>query len=153
LAIFAACSELEIEESDPLFFAGQGQSRLAIQARAICAACEVQGECLEFALRNPDETEYGCGAGLRRGNAGNCGDCLDDTRLTHKFEKERNPLITLEPSNQPLDQRKRSRWHRSRNDVKAHYQYYDTDSRGAGGGPAVVDGSSRRDLFADRLDL
>jgi hypothetical protein len=30
-------SELEVEESDPLFFAGQGRSRLANQARAICA--------------------------------------------------------------------------------------------------------------------
>jgi hypothetical protein len=29
--LFAACSELEVEESDPLFFAGQGQSRLANQ--------------------------------------------------------------------------------------------------------------------------
>jgi hypothetical protein len=31
-----------------LFFAGQGQSLLANQARAICAVCEVQGEYLEF---------------------------------------------------------------------------------------------------------
>jgi len=64
---FAACSELEVEESDPLFFAGQGQSRLANQARAICAVCEVQGECLEFALRNPEETEYGVWGGTTPG--------------------------------------------------------------------------------------
>jgi hypothetical protein len=48
-----------------MFFCGQGQSRLANQARAICASCEVQGECLEFALRNPEEAELdlriGCG--------------------------------------------------------------------------------------------
>jgi WhiB family redox-sensing transcriptional regulator len=57
--LFAACSELEVRESDRLFFCGQGQSRLANQARAICYGCEVQGECLEFALRNPEATEYG----------------------------------------------------------------------------------------------
>jgi hypothetical protein len=57
--LFAACSEFEVEESDRLFFCGRGQARLADQARAICAGCEVQGECLEFALRNPEETEYG----------------------------------------------------------------------------------------------
>jgi WhiB family redox-sensing transcriptional regulator len=65
--LFAACSELQIEESDPLFFAGQGQSRLANQARAICAVCEVQGECLEFAIRNPDETEFGVWGGTTPG--------------------------------------------------------------------------------------
>jgi hypothetical protein len=63
--LFAACSELAVEESDRMFFCGQGQSRLANQARAICASCEVQGECLEFALRNPEEAELdlriGCG--------------------------------------------------------------------------------------------
>jgi hypothetical protein len=37
LQLFAGCSELEIKESDPLFFAGQGLSRIANQARAICA--------------------------------------------------------------------------------------------------------------------
>jgi hypothetical protein len=56
--LFAACSELEVRESDRLFFCGQGQSRLANQARAICAGCEVQGECLEFALRHPEECEF-----------------------------------------------------------------------------------------------
>jgi WhiB family transcriptional regulator, redox-sensing transcriptional regulator len=61
--LFAACSELEVEESDRLFFFGLGQSRLANQARAICAGCGVQGECLEFALRNPDETEFGVWGG------------------------------------------------------------------------------------------
>jgi hypothetical protein len=52
--LFAACSELEVGESDRLFFCGQGQSRLANQATAICAGCEVNGECLEFALRYPE---------------------------------------------------------------------------------------------------
>jgi hypothetical protein len=45
--LVAACSELEVGESDRLFFCGHGQSRLANQARGICALCEVQGECLE----------------------------------------------------------------------------------------------------------
>jgi hypothetical protein len=31
--LFAACSGLEVEESDRLFFCGQGQSRLVNQAR------------------------------------------------------------------------------------------------------------------------
>jgi hypothetical protein len=51
--LFAACSELEVEESDRLFFCGQGQSRLAEHARAICAGWEVQSKCLAFALRHP----------------------------------------------------------------------------------------------------
>jgi hypothetical protein len=70
--LFGACSELEVRESDRLFFCGQGQSRLAKQARAICAVCEVQGECLEFALRNPEETEYGVCGGITPGNGGVC---------------------------------------------------------------------------------
>jgi WhiB family transcriptional regulator, redox-sensing transcriptional regulator len=65
--LFAACSELEVEDSDRLFFCGRGQARLANQARAICAGCEVQGECLEFALRNPEETEYGVWGGTMPG--------------------------------------------------------------------------------------
>jgi WhiB family transcriptional regulator, redox-sensing transcriptional regulator len=65
--LFAACSELEVEESDRLFFCGQGQARLANQARAICAVCEVQGECLEFALRHPYETEFGVWGGTTPG--------------------------------------------------------------------------------------
>jgi WhiB family transcriptional regulator, redox-sensing transcriptional regulator len=63
----ARCAELDAEESDRLFFCGQGQSRLASQARAICASCEVQGECLEFALRSPDETEFGVWGGTTPG--------------------------------------------------------------------------------------
>jgi WhiB family redox-sensing transcriptional regulator len=65
--LFAACSELEVEESDRLFFCGQGQSRWASRARAICAQCEVQGECLEFAIRYPEETEYGVWGGTTPG--------------------------------------------------------------------------------------
>jgi WhiB family transcriptional regulator, redox-sensing transcriptional regulator len=65
--LFAACSELEVVESDRLFFCGRGQRRLADQARAICAGCEVQGECLEFAIRNPEETEYGIWGGTSPG--------------------------------------------------------------------------------------
>jgi hypothetical protein len=49
-----------------LFFAGQGQRRLANQARAICAVCEVQGEYLEFAIRKPDETRFGAKGDARR---------------------------------------------------------------------------------------
>jgi hypothetical protein len=71
--LFVACSELEVRESDRLFFCGQGQSRLANQARAICASCDVQGECLEFALRNPRRASSGSGAGPRRDNAGSYG--------------------------------------------------------------------------------
>jgi WhiB family transcriptional regulator, redox-sensing transcriptional regulator len=71
--LFAACSELEVGESDRLFFCGRGQSRLANQAKAICASCEVQGECLEFALRNPEETEYGVWGGTSPGERG-CAD-------------------------------------------------------------------------------
>jgi hypothetical protein len=40
--------------------------RLANQARAICAGCEVRGECLELTLRNPDETEFGVWGGTTR---------------------------------------------------------------------------------------
>ncbi len=65
--LFAACSELEVGESDRLFFCGQGQSRLVNQARAICACCEVQGESLEFALRNPEESEFGVWGGTTPG--------------------------------------------------------------------------------------
>jgi hypothetical protein len=39
--LFAACSELKVEESDRLSFCGRGQSRLANQAKAIGAGCEV----------------------------------------------------------------------------------------------------------------
>ena len=52
--LFAACSELELKESDRLFFCGQGQSGLASRAKAICSVCEVHGECLEFALSYPE---------------------------------------------------------------------------------------------------
>jgi Transcription factor WhiB len=76
--LFAACSELEVRESDRPFFCGRGQARLDNQARAVCASCEVQGECLEFAIRNPEETEYGCGAGPPRENVGGCADGLDE---------------------------------------------------------------------------
>jgi WhiB family redox-sensing transcriptional regulator len=65
--LFAACSELEVRESDRLVFCGQGQSRPANQARAICAGCEVQGECLEFVLRNPEESEFGVWGGTTPG--------------------------------------------------------------------------------------
>jgi hypothetical protein len=65
--LFAACTEFEVEESDRLFFCGQGQARLVNQARAICAGCEVQGECLEFALRYPEGTEYGVWGGTTPG--------------------------------------------------------------------------------------
>jgi len=49
--LFAACSELEAEESDRLFFCGRGQRHLANQARAICPVVRFLGECLEFAVR------------------------------------------------------------------------------------------------------
>jgi WhiB family redox-sensing transcriptional regulator len=65
--LFAACSELELEDSDRLFFCGQGQSGLASRAKAICMTCEVQGECLEFALSYPEETEYGLWGGTTPG--------------------------------------------------------------------------------------
>jgi WhiB family redox-sensing transcriptional regulator len=65
--LFAACSELEVRESDRLFSCGRGQSRLVSRARAICAQCEVQGECLEFAIRHPDETEFGVWGGTTPG--------------------------------------------------------------------------------------
>jgi Transcription factor WhiB len=42
-------------------------TRLANQARVICAECEVQGECLEFALRDPEETEFGVWGGTTPG--------------------------------------------------------------------------------------
>jgi hypothetical protein len=65
----AACAELEVRESDRLFFCGRGQRRLADQAGAICACCEVGGECLELALRNPDETEFGVWGGTTPGQS------------------------------------------------------------------------------------
>jgi hypothetical protein len=85
--LFAACSELEVVESDRLFFCGQGQSRLADQARAICAGCEVQGECLEFALRTPTRPSSGCGAGPLQASVGDCADCLDESILGWRSER------------------------------------------------------------------
>jgi hypothetical protein len=58
LAAVCSLRGARVGESDRLFFCGRGQGRLADQERAICAGCEV-GECLEFALRNPHETEFG----------------------------------------------------------------------------------------------
>jgi WhiB family transcriptional regulator, redox-sensing transcriptional regulator len=60
----AACADMEVEESDRLFFCGQGQARLANQAREICAVCIVRAECLAFALENPEASEYGIWGGL-----------------------------------------------------------------------------------------
>jgi hypothetical protein len=48
----AACAELDEEDADRLFFCGRGQRRLADQARAICAGCEVQGS----ASSSPSDT-------------------------------------------------------------------------------------------------
>jgi hypothetical protein len=62
-----------------LFFCGQGQSRLASQAKAICAVCKVEGECLEFSLRYPEETEYGVWGGTTPGQAP-AARALDNTR-------------------------------------------------------------------------
>jgi hypothetical protein len=59
--LIAACSELEVTESDRLFFCGEGQSRLANQARATCAGCEVQGVASSslFAILNRPSMECG----------------------------------------------------------------------------------------------
>jgi WhiB family transcriptional regulator, redox-sensing transcriptional regulator len=63
LSLASRSSRRSARASDRLFFRGQGQSRLANQAKAICSGCEVQGQCLEFALRNPEETEFGVWGG------------------------------------------------------------------------------------------
>ena len=41
--MWAECAELTVTEADRLFFCRHCQSRLASQAKAICAVCEVQG--------------------------------------------------------------------------------------------------------------
>jgi hypothetical protein len=65
--MWAECAELTVKEADRFSSAGQGQSRLANQARAICAVCQAQPDCLEFALRHPEETEYGVWGGTSPG--------------------------------------------------------------------------------------
>jgi Transcription factor WhiB len=72
----ARCAELDPEESDRLFFCGQGQSRLASQARAICASCEVQGGASSSPSATPTRPSSGCGAGPRPASAESYADCL-----------------------------------------------------------------------------
>jgi hypothetical protein len=80
--MWAECAELTVTEADRLFFCGQGQSRLASKAKAICAVCEVQGDCLEFALRYPEETEFGVWGGTTPGGSvGGCAACRGDMKL------------------------------------------------------------------------
>jgi hypothetical protein len=66
LAVVAACSEVEVEESDPLFFTGQGQSRLAKQARVICAVVR----CRESASSSPSATPKRPNTGYAAGPPG-----------------------------------------------------------------------------------
>lgn len=44
----AACRDLKLEETDSIFFLGQGKSARA--AREICGSCRVKRQCLNFAL-------------------------------------------------------------------------------------------------------
>lgn len=44
----AACRGLDPE----LFYPHRGENRIAVEAKAICAGCSVQDECLEWALGN-----------------------------------------------------------------------------------------------------
>jgi hypothetical protein len=77
---FAACAELEVRESDRLFFCGQGQSRLANLARASAPAvrCRVSASNSPFAI--PRRPSSGCGAGQRPASGGASADYLAEMR-------------------------------------------------------------------------
>jgi len=56
----AACDGRD--PSGTIFFPERGQS--AARAKAICAGCPVVGECLEWALQNHREAEFGILGGM-----------------------------------------------------------------------------------------
>jgi hypothetical protein len=73
--LFAACAELEVEASDPLFFCGQGQSRLANQARAISVpSVRCRGSASSSLCGTLTRPSTGCGAEPRRDSVGACAD-------------------------------------------------------------------------------
>ena len=60
---FAACADTDPEA----FFPEEGANRFTTASvRRICRGCPVRGECLEFALANPEDTRYGIWAGMPR---------------------------------------------------------------------------------------
>jgi hypothetical protein len=73
--VFAACSELEVEESDPLFFAGHGQSRLA--TGNLCRPVSRRG-LPRVRSPAPEETEFGVWGGTTSGSVGTCAGGLDE---------------------------------------------------------------------------
>ena len=60
---FAACAT-----TDPdAFFPEEGANGFTIASvKDICRGCFVRGECLEFAVANPEDTRYGIWAGMSR---------------------------------------------------------------------------------------
>jgi hypothetical protein len=67
--LFGACSELEVRESDRLFFCGQGQSRLAKQARVICAVVRCRESASSSPSATPKRPNTGYAAGPPRATA------------------------------------------------------------------------------------
>ena len=70
----AKCAELSAEEADYLFFQidpnvpdqdlrGVRKTEAAEAAIAMCRSCPVLKQCLEYALRHPEYTEYGIWGG------------------------------------------------------------------------------------------
>lgn len=55
---FALCAETDPEA----FFPEKGGSTR--EAKKVCRSCEVRTECLEYALGNPDLTQFGIWGGL-----------------------------------------------------------------------------------------
>lgn len=61
----AACRTLDGALANRLFFPGQGCFAEMREAKAICAACPVRAECLEFALATNQEFGIWGGASER----------------------------------------------------------------------------------------
>jgi hypothetical protein len=73
-----AATDLEVRESDRLFFCGHGQSGLANQARAICAVVRCRENASSSLSATLKRRSTGCGAEPRRDSIGVCADGLDE---------------------------------------------------------------------------
>ena len=72
--LFAACSELEVEESDRLFFCGQSRSRLGRPGQGHLRGCGVQGRGA-LSSRSANLTKRGS---ERKGTRAGVASCLRD---------------------------------------------------------------------------
>lgn len=58
----ALCAQTDLG----LFYGETGQSHFTVAAKAVCKACPVKSECLDYALTTPPERDWGVWGGTTK---------------------------------------------------------------------------------------